>query len=407
MAEIQTLREVFRKEGLQFIHKLFGNFVIISEKLNATRFCFEKSENGELTFFKKDGKITSIDRTLSKLYDQPIEYIESLPKEVLDQLPSGYRFGFRYFNSTTPINISYDRTPLNGLVLTDIQNSKGKVVDDITILNPISDLIRVEKPPIIWYGKLDEVQKTRLMEYLRTPEDQLEKRFKTDSFTKYIISILNPEMKKTALNSGIEKPIDSIMFKFLSDDRKEVIYAKAIDPIIQQLNRTNDDEREPQDMYAIILSDIIEFTKLNGLKKYALKETDPEKRYTELICLIFNDYVNKYGYRYEGVELDPLSFTNVPAFSLNTGLISDLKTRELLKDSSINKNIFKIMMTAFLKPRKKAVGLLTQLLIDDLKSMASKVKDKTENVEATKESAMPTFEEYIAKKIEKSWSIKD
>ena len=407
MAEIQTLREVFRKEGLQFIHKLFGNFVIISEKLNATRFCFEKSENGELTFFKKDGKITSIDRTLSKLYDQPIEYIESLPKEVLDQLPSGYRFGFRYFHSTTPINISYDRTPLNGLVLTDIQNSKGKVVDDITILNPISDLIRVEKPPIIWYGKLDEVQKTRLMEYLRTPEDQLEKRFKTDSFTKYIISILNPEMKKTALNSGIEKPIDSIMFKFLSDDRKEVIYAKAIDPIIQQLNRTNDDEREPQDMYAIILSDIIEFTKLNGLKKYALKETDPEKRYTELICLIFNDYVNKYGYRYEGVELDPLSFTNVPAFSLNTGLISDLKTRELLKDSSINKNIFKIMMTAFLKPRKKAVGLLTQLLIDDLKSMASKVKDKTENVEATKESAMPTFEEYIAKKIEKSWSIKD
>ena len=64
-------------------------------------------------------------------------------------------------------------------------------------------------------------------------------------------------------------------------------------------------------------------------------------------------------------------------------------------------------MTAFLKPRKKAVGLLTQLLIDDLKAMASKVKDKTENVEATKESAMPTFEEYIAKKIEKSWSIKD
>ena len=166
MAEIQTLREVFRKEGLQFIHKLFGNFVIISEKLNATRFCFEKSENGELTFFKKDGKITSIDRTLSKLYDQPIEYIESLPKEVLDQLPSGYRFGFRYFHSTTPINISYDRTPLNGLVLTDIQNSKGKVVDDITILNPISDLIRVEKPPIIGYGKLDEVQKNRLMEYL-------------------------------------------------------------------------------------------------------------------------------------------------------------------------------------------------------------------------------------------------
>jgi hypothetical protein len=213
-------------------------------------------------------------------------------------------------------------------------------------------------------------------------------------------------MKKTALNSDTEKPIDSIMFKFISDDRKEVIYAKAIDPIIQQLNKTNDEEREPQDMYGIILSDIVEFVKLNGLKKYPLKETDPEKRYVELVCLIFNDYIKKYGYRYEGVELDPLSFSNVPEFSLNTGLISDIKTRELL-NTSINKNIFKIMMTAFQKPKKKASGMLTQMLIDDLRDLSVKVKEKTDNVEAVKDSAIPTFEEYFAKKTEKSWVIKD
>jgi hypothetical protein len=295
---------------------------------------------------------------------------------------------------------------MNGLVLTDIQNTKGKIVDDITILNPISDLLRVEKPPIIWYGKLDDVQKTRLMEYLRTPEDQLQKRFKTDSFTKYIISILNPEMRKTALNSDTEKPIDSIMFKFISEDRKEVVYAKAVDPIIQQINRTNDEEREPQDMYGIILSDIVEFVKINGLKKYPLKESDPEKRYVELVCLIFNNYIKKYGYRYEGVELDPLSFTNVPEFSLNVGLIPNIQTRDIL-NTSINKNIFKIMMTAFQKPKKKASGMLTQILIDDLKDLSTKVKEKTDNIEPQKESAMPTFEEYILKKTEKSWTIKD
>lgn len=409
MAEIQTLREVFRKEGLQFVHKLFDNFVIISEKLNATRFCFEKDEDGNLHFYKKDGKITSIDRTLTKLYDAPIKYIESLPKEVIQKLPSGYRFGFRYFHDTTPIKIAYDKMPMNGLVLTDIQNAKGKVVDDIAILNPISDLLLVEKPPIIWYGKLDSAQKTRLVDYLRTPEDQLIKKFQTDSFTKYIISILNPELKKTALNNDIEKPIDSIMFKFLSDDRKEVVNAKVVDPIIQQINRTTEEEREPQDMYSIILSDIIEFVKLNGLKKYPLKETDPEKRYTELICLIFNDYIKKYGYRYEGVELDPLSFANTPQFSLNTGLIEDSKTREYLKDSSINKNIFKIMMTAFQKPRKKPVGIMTQMMIDDLKELSAKVKEKTENPKggAVQDSAMPTFEEWAAKKKESSWVIKD
>ena len=213
-------------------------------------------------------------------------------------------------------------------------------------------------------------------------------------------------MRNTALNSDTDKPIDSIMFKFISEDRKEVVYAKAVDPIIQQLNRTNEEEREPQDMYGIILSDIVEFVKLNGLKKYPLKETDPEKRYVELICLIYNDYIKKYGYRYEGVELDPLSFSNIPEFSLNTGLISDLKTRDLL-NTTINKNIFKIMMTAFQKPKKKASGMLTQMLIDDLRELSIKVKEKTDNVEAVKDSAIPTFEEYITNKIEKSWTIKD
>lgn len=409
MAEIQTLREVFRKEGLQFIHKLFDNFVIISEKLNATRFCFEKDEEGNLHFYKKDGKITSIDRTLSRLYENPINYIESLPEEVIQKLPSGYRFGFRYFHDTKPINISYDKLPMNGLVLTDIQNSKGKTVDDISILNPISDLLLVEKPPVIWYGKLDNSQKTRLLDYLRTPEDQLEKKFQTDSFTKYIISILNPEIKKTALNNDIEKPIDSIMFKFLSDDRKEVIYAKAVDPIIQQLNRTNEEEREPQDMYSIILSDIIEFVKLKGIEKYKIKESDLEKRYTELICLIFNDYVKKYGYRYEGVEIDKLSFSNTPQFSLNTGLIDNMETRDLLKDSTINKNIFKIMMTAFQKPKKKPVGIMTQLIVDDLKDISTKIKTKIENTDpgAIKDSTMPTFEEWSIEKERNSWVIKD
>ena len=44
MAEILSLREIFRKEGMQFVKKLFDEFVVISEKLNATRFCFAVSQ---------------------------------------------------------------------------------------------------------------------------------------------------------------------------------------------------------------------------------------------------------------------------------------------------------------------------------------------------------------------------
>jgi len=408
MAEILTLREVFRKEGLQFVHKLFDDFVIISEKLNATRFAFEKDENGEFQFFRKDGKITAIERTLNQLFEDPINYITQLPKEVVDQIPTGYRYGFRYFHSTTPINIKYDRLPLNGLVLTDIKkNADGKIVDDISILTAMSDLLMVEKPPIIWYGKLDDSQKTRLIDYLRTSEEQLPKKFETTSFTKYIISILNPSMKTTALKSDVEKPIDSIVFKFIGPEKNSVFYAKAVDPIIQQINKTNEDEREPQDMYGIILSDIVEFVSINGLQKYSIPKGSNDERYINLVCAIYNDYIKKNGYKFEGVVLDDLSFASAPKFDLNAGLIPDVKTRETIKESPIYKNIFKIMVSAFSKPKKKPSGTVTQMLIDDLRDVCAKIKTKIEAGEQVKENSIPTFEEYLVTKTEKSRTIKD
>jgi len=408
MAEILTLREVFRKEGLQFVHKLFDGFVIISEKLNATRFAFEKSKDGELTFYRKDGKITAIERTLNQLFEEPINYISNLPKEVLAEIPTGYRFGFRYFHSTTPINIKYDRLPLNGLVLTDMRRvDDSKIVDDMTILNALSDLMMVEKPPIIWYGKLDDVQKTRLLDYLRTPEDQIVKKFETNSFTKYIISILNPSMKKTSLGNSIDSPIDSIVFKFLGQEKNETFYAKAVDPMVQLINKTNEEDREPQDMYGIILSDIVEFVSMNGLQKYSLEDGSADERFISLVCQIYNDYIKKNGYKFDGVELDSLSFASTPKFDLNAGLIPDTKTRELIKESSINKNIFKIMVASFSRPRKKPSGTVTQMLVDDLKSVSSKIKNKVDAETTDTLGGIMTFEDYLKNKAEKSWTIKD
>jgi hypothetical protein len=405
MAEILTLRQVFLKDGMKFVNKLFDQFVVVSEKLNATRFCFERTEKG-IIFYKRDGQITSIDRTMSGLYESPIRYIQSLPKEDIEKLPIGFRYGFRYFHTTKPANITYDKIPLNGLVLTDIKSPKGKIIDDVSILNGISDLLRVEKPPIIWYGKLDQSQKTRLLEYLRTPEDELIKRFSTNSFTKYIISILNPELKTTALKDDIEKPVDSIIFKFISEDETETVHSKVIDPVITQINRSTDEEREPQDLYGIILSDLVEYIKVTGLQKYGLKTFGEEDRYIELICQIFQQYIKRNGYKYEGIEVDPLSFASVPEFDLNTGFIEDKKVRDLIKASTINKHIFKILMSSFNKPKKKPSGTVTQMLIDDVQEIATKIKEKLKDVKIGEASSFPTFEDYYKKKIEEERKIK-
>jgi hypothetical protein len=405
MAEIQSLREVFRKEGLQFINKLFSNYIIISEKLNATRFSFEKDAKGKFTFFKKDSNITAIERTMTQLFEEPINYIENLPKDVKDKIPTNYRFGFRYFHSETPVNIQYDRIPENGLILTDIKDLKeDKIVDDMDILNSMASLIKVQNPPVIWYGNLDDAQKIRLIEYLRTSEDLLQSKFKTTSFTKYIISILNPSMKATALNNSIDKPIDSVIFKFIGDG--EIAYAKVVDPIIQQINRTNEEDREPQDMYGIILSDIVEFVKINGLQKYKSTKGSDDSRFVELICLIYNDYISKNGYKFQGVELDPLAFSSVPKLDLNIGLIPNIKTRETIQLSSIYKNIFKIMMSAFSKPKRKATGTMTQLLVDDLREISNRIKEKV-GLQLPIEESILTFEDYLFQKKQNKYTIKD
>jgi hypothetical protein len=405
MAEILSLREIFRKDGLQFVKRLLNEFVVISEKLSATRFCFERTQEG-LEFYKKDGKITAIDRTMSSLYEEPIKYIESLSPEIISELPIGFRYGFRYFHDKKPANIVYDEMPLNGLVLTDIRNAKGKIINDVKVLESISDKLGVEKPPIIWYGKLDDSQKTRILEYLRTPEEDLFKKFKTTSFTKYIISILNPQLKKTALKFDIEKSIDSIIFNFIDEDTKEIVHAKILDPAISNITKTTEPQREPQDLYGIILSDVVEFIKITGLKSYQISKDLFDERFLELICQIYNGYMKKNEYKYEGIEIDPLSFASTPKFNINLDFITDLKTRELLEKSSINKHIFKIMMSSFSKPKKKAKGTLTDMLISDVIEVSKKIKEKIESKPEVKESSLITFEEYMVKKIESSRVIK-
>jgi hypothetical protein len=408
MAEILSLREVFRREGMQFINRLFDEFVIITEKLNATRFCVERLSDGSLVFYKRDGIIGRVDQILSRLYEKPIQYFQSLPKEVTDKLLVGYRYGFRYFHDSKPAMIVYDQIPINGLVLTDIRRLRDdKSIDDLSILNSIADLLRVESPPVLWYGQLDGSQKTRLLEYMRTPEDQLKRKFQTESFTKYIISILNPKLKNSVLKNDLEKPIDSVIFKFLIDDGRESVFAKAIDPMIKQINRSMEAGREPQDLFGIILSDIVEYLKINGLSKYDTVGDTPDERYVNLMCVIYNDYMKKMSYRYEGIEINPLDFAKSPQFEMDTGLISNVTTRDLITQSSINKHIFKILMSTLRKPKRKPTGTVTQSLIDDVIEIADKIEKKTKLIPEIKESGFPTFEEYYQQKLESSWKIQD
>ena len=121
--------------------------------------------------------------------------------------------------------------------------------------------------------------------------------------------------------------------------------------------------------------------------------------------MIYNDFIENRGYRYEGIELSDLHFTKNPKFDLNSGFIPNLKTRDLLQHSSINKNIFKIMVSALQKPKRRISGTMTQILIDDLKSISDKLIARLQEKTETRE--FPTFEDFLFTKKQKAYVIKD
>ena len=153
--------------------------------------------------------------------------------------------------------------------------------------------LNVEKPPIIFNGKLDIAQKQNISDYLKLSKGDAFIKFADNSFTRYIISILNPTLNFTAAKTSIDLPIDSIIFKFINLENRTSILAKLVDPSVASIASNYNDKKEIKDLYGIILGDIVEFMQIKDFDKYKLKRIVKEERYLELIYFIFNDYINK------------------------------------------------------------------------------------------------------------------
>ena len=86
-------------------------------------------------------------------------------------------------------------------------------------LDKWADILDIERPPIIFQGKLTDEQKEKILDFVYTPLDELVGKFKTASFTKYIINVLNPTLKTSFLRDSADKDIEGIVFHHKSDGR--------------------------------------------------------------------------------------------------------------------------------------------------------------------------------------------
>lgn len=403
MAGITHLLEIYKKKGRDFLDKLFDGYVTINEKLDASAFSIEKDPvSKEIGFYKRNANeaISLVDRTLMRYYEKPIAHFTSLTNDIMEKLPSGWRFGFEYFVNEQPQEISYDRAPKNGLVLSyiHVKNGAGKTLRTIqekVELDAWADLLQVERSPILFQGQLNNDQKISILEFLDTPGEELSAKYKTDSFVKFIVSVLNPKIKKTLLNENLTKPIEGIVFRFGTDDN-DVVLAKIMDPIFEEMAKQKVHDKEANkmnDIFYMTIIDLANFIEGLNFKKFTPRGKTFEERYINFICQAFNELIAQKGDDYLDVDFNEPSFMKKEEFDLNTDFIKDQTTlSNILKNDSFKK-LFKIMLSSFRKRKKKPVGVFTQEVIKQFNGTINKIQEHLAH--GLRESEVPTFGQFL------------
>jgi len=382
MAGLQHLFDIYSKQGKEFINDLFNKQLIVSEKPDGSVFSAQQRSDSKIDFYKRDDRqpISALDRTIMSLYEPPIEYIEK--KVSNKKLPTNLRFGFEYFQNTKPVAISYDRLPKNGLVLTHIKEMDGdkvtKFIDDPKTLQKWAKYFDVEEPLIIFDGKLSELQKQQLEEFLNTPFEDLVSQFQTSSFTKYIISILNPKLKKTALNNTLDKPIEGLVFKFNDGE----YLAKLVDPLFTQMARNKAQERQDKkgssDEFGLVLYTFISWIEeYNVLKDFIADGSNEDERYVDLMTRISKRFIDENKIFLKGLNIKKPDFAKAPEFALNTNMIRNTEVSDFIKKNKEYEEIFKILLSGFRKVRKKQTNMINDNLKNQINSLVNKIKTIT------------------------------
>lgn len=386
MSGIKYLADIYEKKGKDFIEKLFSQELSVTENLDGSSFSFERDFTGDnISFYKKDQEnpITKVDRILMRYYEKPINYIESLPESVKSEIPKGWRFGMIYFPNTKPVRIEYERLPKNHLILTHIivRDEFGEATrtsQDKIELDEWSEKLGIEKAPIIFQGKLNNDQKMSIMDFLSTPLMDLKSRFKTESFSKYLISILNPEIIKTTLGSDLQGEIDSLVFRFKEEGVEEVVLAKIVDPVFYEISRDRKVTRAsyfPSDIYSLCLIDIMNFILERDIESFNAEGTEPEERYINFVFSVFKSFIYEEGERYIGADFNKPEYLKSENFEINKELIVDEDVVKYLDEDEVYCDILQMILNSFRKFKRKPHGFFTEGLIEQFNLLVEEIAD--------------------------------
>lgn len=375
MANIPNFIDIYNTKGKDFFSNLVNFGLTVYEKLDGNNFGLKVGDKG-INFFKKrfTDSIGTIERTLTKMYEYPIDHIKTKMDVIREHLDDGYSVGFIFFPDTKSVYIEYDNLPKNQLVLSYVEDENGDKIDDVDYLNYVADLLEVNRPPILFQGKLDYEQLSQVYTYLSMTTDEIKLEYGEVNFTKFILSVLSEDLKRTTLNNNMKNNIEGFIFKFSNSD--ETFYSKLINPYFENIVSQNRVDYTLDDNYYLILLDIINFVKTVDLNSIPLKSELFGDRYLELISKIYNQFIKTKGSDYDEIQFNTPKYLKRDMNKLNMKNITNNTTLNNILFSKNYEELFRIMLASFRRKRDIKNDLFNSYINKTYKQLVEDIINK-------------------------------
>lgn len=375
---LPKLRDHFQQTNREEFIEMLNQKLHVVERLAGSSFAVKRDL--ESNKYYKSGQqqpMDLIDRTVVKFYENAVRHFQGLSPDTKSEMPRDWKFCFDYIvNEDTP-NVKYAMLPKNNLVLSHIRvlnptNEKTqKIIRDTQVLNKWADKLEVQRPPVVFEGMLDSGQKEALIKLLEMNDRAFEQAYESRSYTKDLFHIFNNGLRKSALQESLDADIDALIVSFV--DGKNIKSFKLEDP--RKVYET--ENRKPSDMFQITVLDLIEFMTDYDFSQHKLVQETKDRRFLELMCEVFNNYIDKNASKYVGVDFQKAEFAKGSEFDLNTMFIDNQKTLKLV-DNEIMAELFKIQLSAFRNKREKETALLSKDMLEQMNQIIEKINSSVD-----------------------------
>jgi hypothetical protein len=181
-------------------------------------------------------------------------------------------------------------------------------------------------------------------------------------------------MHKDDFNDNLEK----IVIKVEGNDEMSF---EILNPLYKRVSYQN--TAEYVEMYSLILLNFLEFCQLIDINSYKVKANIKDEIYIDLICQLFNEYIDNIKKDIEEWNINIPAFFRDEKFNINIDLLNNKKTVDHLKSDKKIEYIFKVILGSFNKRRKKPVGIFNDQTVEIFNQFVDKINkhvDKLLNI---------------------------